>query len=64
MVVFRNESKNAYRHASFVADDRVVFDIGGSRYRSIVHINYDCQIVHVKFVDTHAEYDRIDPETI
>ena len=56
--------KNAYRHASFVADNRVIFNIAGNRYRLIVHINYDYQIVYVKFVGTHAEYDRIDPETI
>jgi len=56
--------KRSYAHASFVADNRVVFNIAGNRYRLIVHVNYDYQIVYVKFVGTHAEYDRIDPGTV
>ena len=56
--------KAAYAHASFVADNRVVFNVAGNRYRLIVHVNYDYQIVYVKFVGTHAQYDRIDPEKV
>jgi len=56
--------KNAYAHASFVADNRVVFNIAGNRIRLIAHVNYDYQIVYVKFVGTHAGYDRIDPGTV
>jgi mRNA interferase HigB len=43
----------------FVADSRVVFDIGGNKYRLIVHVAYRFQRVLVKFVGTHKEYDRI-----
>jgi mRNA interferase HigB len=46
----------------FVADNRIVFDIGGNKYRLIVHVSYQFGRVLVKFVGTHAEYDRIDPE--
>ena len=53
-----------YRHASFLEDNRVVFNIGGNHYRLVTHINFDYQIVYVKFVGTHAEYDRIDAESI
>lgn len=56
--------KNVYRHASFVADNRVVFNIGGNSYRLIVHVNYHYQIVYIKFIGSHADYDRIDPETV
>lgn len=56
--------KAAYAHASFVADNRVVFNIAGNRYRLIAHVNYDYQIVYVKFVGAHAQYDRIEPETV
>lgn len=56
--------KDVYAHASFVADNHVVFNIAGNRYRLIAHINHDYQIVYVKFIGTHAEYDLIDPETV
>lgn len=56
--------KSRYRHASFVADNRVVFNIGGNNFRLVVHVNYDYGIVFIKFVGTHSEYDRIDPETV
>ena len=48
----------------FVADNRVIFDIAGNKYRLIAHIAYRFKRVLVNFVGTHAEYDRIDPETI
>lgn len=48
----------------FIADNRVIFDIAGNKYRLIVHIAYGFKRVLIKFVGTHAEYDRIDPETV
>ena len=58
------EIKDQYRHASFVADNRVIFNIGGNKYRLVVHINYGYGIVFIKFVGTHSEYDQIAPETV
>ena len=52
--------KAAYRTASIVGGDRVVFDIGGNRYRLVVRFDYEHRIGFVRFVGTHAEYDRID----
>jgi mRNA interferase HigB len=48
----------------FVADNRVVFDIGGNKYRLIVHVAYGYRRVLIKFVGTHAEYDRINAGTV
>jgi mRNA interferase HigB len=48
----------------FVADNRAIFDLGGNRYRLVVHVSYRYKRVLVKFVGTHAEYDRIDPATV
>jgi mRNA interferase HigB len=48
----------------FVADNRVIFDLGGNKYRLIVHISFEFGRVLVKFIGTHAEYDRINPETV
>jgi mRNA interferase HigB len=48
----------------FVGDNRVIFDLGGNKYRLIVHVSYAFGRLLVKFVGTHADYDRIDPETV
>ena len=48
----------------FVADNRIIFDIGGNKYRLVVHVAYPFQRVLIKFVGTHREYDKIDPETV
>ena len=47
----------------FIGDNRVIFDIGGNRYRVVARISYKYRAVQVKFIGTHAEYDKIDPET-
>ncbi|HEX3954957.1 MAG TPA: type II toxin-antitoxin system HigB family toxin [Stellaceae bacterium] len=47
----------------FVSDNRAIFDIGGNKYRLIVRISYEFKAAQVKFVGTHAEYDKIDPVT-
>jgi len=56
--------KAQYVSASIVADNRVVFNIGGTSYRLVVHINYELQIVYIKFIGTHGEYDDIDATTV
>ena len=48
----------------FIKDNRLIFDIAGTKYRLIVHVAYAYGRVLIKFVGTHAEYDRIDPETV
>ena len=53
-----------YPTASVLQAGRVVFNIQGNRYRLIVRINYDFGIVWIRFVGTHAEYDRIDANII
>ena len=48
----------------FVADNRVIFDLGGNKYRLVVHVSYTFQRILIKFIGTHAEYDKINAETI
>ena len=48
----------------FVSHNRVIFDLGGNKYRLIAHISYGFSRILVKFIGTHAEYDRVDPETV
>ena len=52
--------KAQFGSADFAADNRIVFDIGGNKYRLLVRVSYEYGRVLVKFVGTHAEYDRID----
>lgn len=56
--------KAMFRSADFVGDSRVIFDIGGNKFRLIVRIAYRYRRVLVKFIGTHAEYDRINPEDV
>lgn len=55
--------KTKFASASAVGD-RVVFNIGGNKYRLVVQINYEFQIIYVRFVGTHAEYDEVDVKNV
>ena len=50
--------------ADFLSDNRVIFNIGGNKYRLVVHVSYAFGRVLIKFVGTHKDYDSIDPGTI
>ncbi|MBM4219495.1 MAG: type II toxin-antitoxin system HigB family toxin [Gammaproteobacteria bacterium] len=50
--------------AAFTYAGRAVFNIAGNRYRIVVWINYPYRVLYVRFIGTHAEYDRIDAQTI
>ena len=54
----------AYRNASFIANNRVVFNIKGNKYRIIVAVQYKFKIVFIRFVGTHRDYDQVDAATI
>jgi len=54
----------AYANASIVGSDRVVFNIKGNDYRLVVAIHYRLQIIFIKWLGSHAEYDKIDVKTV
>jgi len=54
--------KAQYATASILKNGRVVFNIGGNKYRLVVRINYAYRVVYVRFAGTHSAYDRIDAE--
>jgi mRNA interferase HigB len=58
------EIKEQYRSASVVSSERVVFNIRGNEYRLIVAINYHYQVLLIKWLGTHREYDLIDAKKV
>jgi len=56
--------KQAYRNASLIANNRVVFNIRGNKYRVIVAVQYKLKIVFIRFVGTHQAYDQVDAATV
>jgi mRNA interferase HigB len=55
-----HEVKRLFASASFVGNNRVVFNISGNKYRLVAHIRYDIQILFIRFIGTHTQYDKID----
>ena len=56
--------KSTYANASVIDSERVVFNIKGNSYRLVVAVDYARQIVFVKWLGSHADYDRIDVRTV
>jgi mRNA interferase HigB len=56
--------KAQYGNASIVGNNRIVFNIAGNKYRLIIAFAYRMQIAYIKFVGTHAEYDKVDAATV
>ena len=59
-----SDVKADYRNASFLRNNRVVFNIKGNSYRLVTAIQYQPGIVYIRFIDTHAAYDKIDAATV
>ena len=56
--------KASYPKASILKASRVVFNIKGNDYRLIARVQYQAGVLAIRFFGTHAEYDRIDAETV
>lgn len=59
-----SDIKRIYANASILPNNHVVFNIKGNQYRLIVVVQYEYGIVFIRFIGTHAEYDKIDAATI
>ena len=55
-----NELKKVYGNASLIADDRVIFNIMGNKYRLVVRMVFEFKAIQIKWFGTHTEYDKID----
>jgi mRNA interferase HigB len=58
------EVKRAYANASIIGSERVVFNIKGNSYRLVAAVDYQRQAVFIKWLGSHADYDRIDVGTV
>ena len=58
------EIKSQFRNASILKNGRVVFNICGNKYRIVTWINFPYRVVYIRFIGTHAQYDRIDAQKI
>jgi mRNA interferase HigB len=56
--------KTTFNSADLLADGRVVFDIGGNKWRVVAKLNDRHQVLYIRFVGTHAQYDRVDANTV
>ena len=56
--------KDLYSSASILVNNRVVFDVEGNKYRLIVWIRYQQNMVHIKWLGTHAEFDHVNAEKV
>lgn len=59
-----SEIKAKFSTASFLANNRVVFNIGGNKYRLVVKVEYAIKAVYIRFIGSHTEYDKIDASKI
>lgn len=58
-----NDVVKYYNTARTIKKNRVIFKINENDYRLIVEVNYEKGWVFIKFIGTHASYDKIDPDT-
>lgn len=54
----------AFPYVSVLEKRRLVFNISGNKYRVVVKVHYKTKTVFIRFVGTHAEYDRIDANEV
>lgn len=56
--------KKTFNSVDNIGDQRYVFNIKGNNYRIVVVVKFVAGLVYVRFVGTHAEYDKIDCKTV
>jgi mRNA interferase HigB len=58
------EVKKDFNSVDYAGNDRYVFNLKGNQYRIVVMIHFSTRTLYVRFIGTHAAYDRIDATTI
>jgi len=55
-----NEIRRRFPDVDYIGNDRYVFNISGNKYRLVAMINFKAHRVYIKYIGTHADYDKID----
>lgn len=55
-----NDVKKTFNSTDYVGNGRFVFNVKGNKYRIIAQIQFSYRAIYIKFIGTHAEYDKID----
>lgn len=58
------EIKAKFSSASFLANNRVVFNISANKVRLVTKVDYEFQAIYIRFIGTHADYDKIEASSI
>lgn len=56
--------KNTFNSVDYVGNDRYVFNIKGNKYRLVAMIFFDVRTLYIRFIGTHAQYNKTDCKTI
>jgi len=54
-----SDIKKDFNSVDYVGNHRFVFNIKGNKYRLVVIISFNAKKVYIRFIGTHAEYDKI-----
>ena len=59
-----NQVKEQFGTCKVLGNDRIIFKIKGNNYRLIVKISFENQLIWIRFIGTHSEYDSINAKEI
>lgn len=59
-----HDIKRTFNSVDYVGNDRYVFNVKGNKYRLVAMIFFNIRTVFIRFIGTHAEYDRIKVDEI
>lgn len=59
-----NEVKQQFGSCKIIGNDRIVFKIKGNSYRLIVKVSFENQLIWIRFIGTHTDYDLIDAKNV
>ncbi|MGG7661693.1 type II toxin-antitoxin system HigB family toxin [Dyadobacter sp. BHUBP1] len=59
-----SDVKRQYATASILKNGRIVFNIRGNSFRLVAHFDFERQMVYIRFIGSHKEYDKIDANSI